>query len=68
MWLNGFPTLEGDGPTVTYDPSMGAKHTFRVSLNKDWRIYLTQQEAQLLSVQINAALYEAYTTTEDDES
>jgi len=68
MWIYTFPTLE---PTieVLYDiRDTAGKHPFRVTLAKDHNVYLTQEEAQLLSVQMNAALYEAYTTTEDDES
>lgn len=67
MWIYAFPTVE---PTIAvrYGSEGSAGHNFTVELAKDHRFYLTQDEIQLLSVQINAALYEAYTTTEDDES
>jgi len=67
MWIYAFPTVE---PDITVGRSIGgnAGHNFTIELAKDYRVFLTQDEMQLLSVQINAALYEAYTTTEDDES
>jgi len=68
MWIYTFPTLKAT-LEVRYDKNYAdSKHPFRIKLAEDHNVYLTQEEAQLLSVQMNAALYEAYTTTEDDES
>jgi len=68
MWIYAFPTVESR-ISVRYSSSDDqGRHNFTLELAKDYRVFLTQDEIQLLSVQINAALYEAYTTTEDDES
>lgn len=69
MWIYAFPTIESN-ITVRYSSSHDqGRHNFTVELAKDYRVFLTQDEIQLLSVQINAALYEAYTDTNaEDES